>query len=159
MDIKTKPFALNKTLYVKLCHERLLKKYKWIGLAILCSTFVLSLIFKSYWLNIWSVVFILLFYLFWMFVFYFVTKVPQTKMIFEKYFYTISNDNILAMMDARRGMCIPWDKIKNCTERKDGFLLELTKSHIVFFPHKIFKNDFDISRFRVLLKDKNYLKK
>lgn len=159
MDIKTKPFALNKTLYVKLCHERLLKKYKWIGLAILGSTFVLSLIFHLYWLNIWSCTIVLLFYLFWMFVFFFVTKIPQTKMLFEKYFYSISNENILAMIDPRKGMCIPWEKIKKCYETKEGFILILTQSHIIYLPHKIFKNYLDSSRFKVLLTNKKYLKK
>ncbi|MDR2401996.1 MAG: YcxB family protein [Cytophagales bacterium] len=159
MDIKTKPFALNKTSYIKLCHGRLIKKYKWIGLAILSLTLILALIFKLYWLNILSLVSVSLFYLFWIFVFYLVTKIQQTKMIFDKYFYTISNDNIFAMIDMKKGMCIPWDKIKNCEERKDGFLLGLTQSHIVYLPHKIFKSDFDISRFRMMLKNKKYFKK
>lgn len=159
MDIKTKPFALNKNLYIKLCNERLIKKYKWIALGVLGLFFILSLILKKYWLNIVSLSAVLIFYVAWLAIFYFLTKVPQTKIIFEKYSYTISNENIFAMMDPRRGMCIPWDKIKTCDERKDGFILSLTQSHIIFFPYKIFKNDFDISCFRVLLKNKNYLKK
>ena len=49
--------------------------------------------------------------------------------------------------------------IKSCEEHKDGFILFLTQSHIIFFPHKVFKNDFDLSFFKVLLKNKNFLKK
>lgn len=158
MDIKTKPFALNKNFYIKLCNKCLFQKYKWIGLGVLGITFILSLIVKKYWLNVMSLSAVLIFYLVWLMIFYFVTRVPQTKVIFEKYFYTISNENIFAMMDPRRGMCIPWDKIKSCEERNDGFILSLTQSHIIFFPYKIFKSDFDISCFRALLKKKSYLK-
>jgi hypothetical protein len=158
MDIKTKPFALDRKLYIKLCTKRLLKKYKWIAVAVFGLTFILSLFLRNYWLNVVSLSAILFFFTVWLLIFYFITKTPQTKMLFDRYFYTISNENILAMVDPRRGMCIPWDKIKSCEERKDGFVLALTQSHIIFFPHKIFKNDFDVSFFRVLLKNKKYLK-
>ena len=159
MDIKTKPFALNKNLYIKLCNDRLIRKYKWIGLVILGITLILSLIVKKYWLNVVSLSAVLIFYLAWLTIFFSITKVPQTKILFDRYFYTISNDCVVAMTDPRKGMCIPWDKIKTCEETKDGFILSLTQSHIMFFPYKIFKSDFDISFFRVLLKNKKYLKK
>ncbi len=159
MDIKTKPFALDKKFYIKLCCERVMKKYKWIAVAVFGLTFILSLFLKKYWLNVVSSSVILLFFFGWFLIFYLITKTPQTKMIFDRYVYTISNENLLAMVDPRRGMCIPWDKIKSCEEHKDGFILSLTQSHIIFLPHKIFKNDFDLSFFKVLLKNKNYLKK
>lgn len=157
MDIKTKPFALNKNLYIKLCNQSLFKKYRWIGLAIFTISLILSLIFKKYWIIVTGLISIATFYSFWFFVFFLVTKVPQTKLMFDKYSYTISNEKIFAMIDLKRGMCISWDKIKKCEEIKDGFVLNLTQSHIIFFPYKIFKNDFDISRFRVMLKNKKMI--
>lgn len=155
MEIKTKPFMLQKNFYIKLCHKLLLKKYKWIALAIIFGVLMISLFTKFYWINIISLSVIILFYLFWASLFYSITKVPQTAMLFEKYSYTITHDKILAMIDARRGMVIPWEKIKKYYNLSHGIVLELTQSHIIYLPYKIFKNDFDINFTKSLLK-KNF---
>ena len=154
MEIKTKPFALQKDFYIKLCHVLLVKKYKWIALAIIASVLIISLITKFYWINILSICAVLLFYLFWASLFYSITKIPQTAMLFDKYSYSITNEKIMAMIDAHRGMVIPWKKIKKYSSLSHGIVLELTQSHIIYLPYKIFKNDFDINLTKNLLKKK-----
>jgi len=62
-------------------------------------------------------------------------------MLFERFSYEITSQQILMKLNAREGMPMKWDQIKSAKVGKDYFLLVINKAQLVHLPFKIFNSD------------------
>jgi len=62
-------------------------------------------------------------------------------MLFERFSYEISSQQILMKINAREGMPMKWDQIKRARVGKDYFVLFLNKAQLIYLPFKIFNSD------------------
>jgi hypothetical protein len=79
--------------------------------------------------------------LFWYIQFYGVTQLEQSKMLFEKFSYEISSQQILMKINPREGAPIKWDQIQKGEIGKDHFVLYINKAQILYWPFRIFNTD------------------
>lgn len=82
-----------------------------------------------------------LYLLFWWIQFYGVTQLEQGKMLFERYSYEISSQQIVMKLNPREGMPMKWDQIKRAIVGKDYFLLIVNKAQLIHLPFRIFNTE------------------
>lgn len=134
-----------------------LRKQWWTALivvAIACGYF---------WIPVWWWIFgaVLaggLYLLFWWIQFYSITQLEQGKMLFEKYSYEITSQQILMKINPREGMPIKWDQIKRAEQSKEAYLLYMNKAQLIHLPFKIFNTENDRKFLRSILKNKALLR-
>jgi hypothetical protein len=95
----------------------------------------------SIWWFIGAVVGLGLYILFWWIQFYGVTQLDQGKMLFEKFAYEISSQQILMKINAREGMPLKWDQIQKAAIGKDYFVLFVNKAQVIHWPFRIFNTE------------------
>ena len=156
MRIVTKPYTLKKDFFIKYCYLSILKQ-QWYFSVLFLAGFLCGLCFKMTWLSILSVVFEVLFLVFWIVQIYGVTCLPQGKMLFEKYFYEFSEDRILLHIDAMRGAPLKWEQILKIKRYKEGFVFFLSKVQLFYIPKSIFKSEIEYNLFCSFLKKKKLL--
>ena len=61
-------------------------------------------------------------------------------------------------LNAKQGMPMKWDMIKEASVKKDAFVLIINRAQLVYLPHSIFNNANDISFVTSILKRKGYIK-
>lgn len=156
MIIKTKKYQLGVNEYIKICMIQLLKQ-QWYYIA--GGTLLLSgLLYFSWW---WAILVVLapaLYIGFWYIQFYGVTIMPDSKMLFEKYFYEIDSRQILVKLNQKQGMQVTWDKIKSAKMEKDAFVLMLSKAQFFYMPFKIFNTETETKFLESILRRKELLK-
>jgi len=159
MLIKTKKYQLDKQLFVSIAMSGALKTTWWFLLipaaVLLASPFLPGM----GWFIALGVILFAGFFLFWWIQFTGLTQMEQGEMMFKKYNYEISSQQILMKVNAKQGMPIQWNQIKSAIIRKDGFVLYLSKAQLFFFPFKIFKNDNEIKFLKSILERKGLIKK
>lgn len=160
MIVKTKNYKLDKKTYVSLALKNILLKQGWIAAA---ATVVLCLGYfipgaDSIWWFIGAFTGLGLYLLFWWIQFYGVTQLEQGKMLFEKFSYEISSQQILMKINPREGMPMKWDQIKSATIGKDYFLLVINKAQMIHLPFKIFNTENERKFVTSVLKTKGLLK-
>jgi hypothetical protein len=158
MIVKTKNYRLEKKTYINLAFKQIMLKQGWIAAA---AAFVICLGYiwvPSIWWFIGAFVGILLYLLFWYIQFYGVTQLDQSKMLFEKFFYEITSQQILMKINAREGMPIKWDQIQKATIGKDFFVLYINKAQLLYWPFKIFNSENERKFVASVLKSKGLLK-
>lgn len=148
---------MEKNDYIRLAFKNILRQQWWVSLIVLaiCSGFIWA---PSIWWFIVAIVGAGLYLLFWWLQFYGVTQLDQGKMLFERYQYEISSQQILMKLNAREGMPIKWDQIKSAKVGKDFFLLFINKAQLIHLPFKIFNTDNERKFVQSVMKTKGLIK-
>lgn len=158
MIVKTKNYKLEKKTYISLAFKSIMKKQGWIaGVAAfaICLGYVWI---PSIWWFIGAFVGLGLYLLFWWVQFYGVTQLDQGKMLFEKFSYEISSQQILMKINPREGMPLKWDQIQSAQVGKDFFVLFVNKAQLIYWPYKIFNTDNERKFVISVLKAKGFIK-
>jgi hypothetical protein len=157
MLVKTRNYRMEKKDYIRLAFKNVLLQQWWVGLIVIaiCLGFIWV---QSIWWFIAAIVGAGLYLLFWWLQFYGVTQLDQGKMLFERYSYEISSQQILMKLNAREGMPIKWDQIKKAQIGKDHFLLFINKAQLIHLPFKIFTTENEKKFVMSILKTKGLTK-
>lgn len=157
MIVKTRNYRLDKKEYRKLALVSILKKQWWVSLIVLaiCLGFVWI---QSIWWFIFAILGGGLYLLFWWIQFYGVTQLEQGKMLFEKFSYEITSQQIIMRLNAREGMPMKWEQIKSAQIGKDYFLLFVNKAQLIHLPFKIFNSENERKFLTSILRNKGLLK-
>jgi len=157
MIVKTRNYKLDKKEYRKLALINILKKQWWVSLIVLaiCLGFVWI---QSIWWFIFAILGGGLYLLFWWIQFYGVTQLEQGKMLFEKFSYEITSQQIVMKINAREGMPLKWDQIKSAQIGKDYFLLFVNKAQLIHLPFRIFNTENERKFLTSILRNKGLIK-
>lgn len=159
MIVKTKNYKLDKKTYISLALKNILKRQGWIaalGAFVICLMYIFV---PSIWWFVAAFVGLGLYILFWYIQFYGVTQLEQGKMLFEKFSYEITSQQIIMKLNAREGMPIKWDQITRAEQRKDDFVLFINKAQLIHLPYKIFNTDNERKFLASILRNKGFIKK
>jgi hypothetical protein len=158
MIVKTRNYKLEKKTYIKLALKNILKQQGWIALigalAICAGYFWIP----SIWWFIGALLGLGLYILFWWIQFFGVTQLEQGKMLFEKFSYEISSQQILMKINPREGMPMKWDQIKKAAIGKDYFVLFVNKAQLIYLPFKIFNTENERKFLTSILRTKKFIK-
>lgn len=160
MIVKTKNYKLEKKIYIQLALRSILKKQGWIAALVaflLCLGYAIPGA-QTIWWFIAAFVGLGLYLLFWWVQFYGVTQLEQGKMLFEKFSYEISSQQIVMKINPREGMPLKWDQIQSATIGKDFFVLQVNKAQLIYLPFKIFNTDNERKFVASVLKAKGFVK-
>ena len=160
MIVRTKNYKLEKKTYINIALKSILRKQGCIALA---AAFVLCLCYfipgaSTIWWFIGAILGLGLYLLFWWIQFYGVTQLEQGKMLFEKFSYEISSQQILMKINPREGMPLKWDQIKSAAIGKDYFVLFVNKAQIIYWPFRIFNSENERKFVGSILKSKGLVK-
>jgi hypothetical protein len=158
MIVKTKNYRLDKKTYIRLALKNVLKQQGWIaavGVLVICLQYTWA---ASIWWFIAAVVALGLYFLFWYIQFYGVTQLEQGRMLFEKFSYEISSQQIVMKINPREGMPLKWDQIKKAQIGKDAFILFVNKAQLIHLPFRIFNTDNERKFLTSVLRTKGLLK-
>ncbi|HEY0651545.1 MAG TPA: YcxB family protein [Chryseosolibacter sp.] len=159
MIVKTKSYKLDKKTYINLALRNTLKRQGWIALAVAVLLCLMYIFVPSIWWFIGAFVGLGLYLLFWWIQFYGVTQLEQGKMLFEKFSYEITSQQIIMKINAREGMPIKWDQIVRAEQRKDDFVLFVNKAQLIHLPYRIFNTDNERKFLASILRNKGFIKK
>lgn len=153
MKVTTRNYRMEKKDYIRLAFKNVLRQQWWVGLIVIaiCLGFIWI---QSIWWFVAAIVGAGLYLLFWWLQFYGVTQLDQGKMLFERYSYEITSQQILMKLNAREGMPIKWDQIQRAEVGKDAFLLFINKAQIIHLPYKIFNTENEKKFVQSVLKTK-----
>jgi hypothetical protein len=160
MIVKTKNYKLDKQTYIRVALKNILRKQGWMagaGAVLICLGYFIPGA-DSIWWFIAAIIGLGLYLLFWWIQFYGVTQLEQGKMLFEKFSYEISSQQILMKINPREGMPIKWDQIQSATVGKDFFALFVNKAQVIYLPFKIFNTDNERKFLTSILKTKGFVK-
>lgn len=157
MIVKTKNYRLEKKNYIKMAMRHILKQQWWVSLIVLAIC-LLYLWIPSFWWISGALVGGGLYLLFWWIQFYGVTQLEQGKMLFERFSYEITSQQIVMKLNPREGMPMKWDQIKSAQVGKDHFLLFVNKAQLIHLPFKIFNTDNERKFVASILKTKGLVK-
>jgi hypothetical protein len=158
MIVKTKNYKLEKKTYIKLALKNILIQQGWIaglGALAICLCY---LWIPSAWWFIGAFIGLGLYILFWWIQFFGVTQLDQGKMLFEKFSYEISSQQILMKINPREGMPLKWDQIQKAAIGKDFFLLFVNKAQLIYLPFKIFNSENERKFLTSVLRTKGFIK-
>ena len=157
MIVKTRNYRLEKSLYIKMALASVLKK-QWWAAPIAVAIGMLYFWIPSIWWFIGAILAYGLFVLFWLIQFYGVTQLDQGKMLFERFSYEITSQQILMKLNAREGMPLKWDQIKSAKTGKDYYLLFVNKAQLIHLPFKIFNTENERKFLGSILRNKGLIK-
>jgi YcxB-like protein len=157
MIVKTKNYRLEKKAYIRMALKNILRKQWWVGLIVVAICLFYFLV-PSIWWFIGAFVGAGLYLLFWWIQFYGVTQLEQGKMLFERFSYEITSQQIVMKINPREGMPMKWDQIKSAEITKDAFVLFVNKAQLIHLPFKIFNTDNERKFVNSILKTKGLLK-
>jgi len=157
MIVKTRNYRLEKKDYIKMGLKAILKQQWWVSLI------VVAICLGYFWVaSIWWFIGALLgaglYLLFWWIQFYGVTQLDQGKMLFERFSYEITSQQIIMKLNAREGMPLKWDQIKRAEIGKDYFLLYVNKAQLIHLPFRIFNTENERKFLTSVLKNKGLIK-
>jgi len=158
MIVRTKNYRLEKKTYINLAFKSILKQQGWIAALaafLICLNYTWA---PSIWWFIGAIIGLGLYLLFWWIQFYGVTQLDQGKMLFEKFSYEISSQQIVMKLNPREGMPLKWDQIKRAAVGKDYFVLFLSKAQFIYLPFKIFNTDNERKFVNSILRTKGFVK-
>jgi hypothetical protein len=157
MIVKTKNYRLEKKTYIKLALRSVLRQMWWVSL-IVVAICLFYLWIPSIWWFIGAILSGGLFVLFWWIQFYGVTQLDQGKMLFERFSYEITSQQIVMKINAREGMPLKWDQIQRAQVGKDYYLLFVNKAQLIHLPFKIFNSENERKFVGSILKTKGFIK-
>ncbi|HLZ16420.1 MAG TPA: YcxB family protein [Cyclobacteriaceae bacterium] len=157
MIVKTKNYRLEKNIYIRTAFVSILKQQWWVSLIVVAIC--LGYVWMASWWWFFAAIFGTgLYLLFWWIQFYGVTQLEQGKMLFERFSYEISSQQVLMKINAREGMPMKWDQIKRAKIGKDYFVLFVNKAQLIYWPFKIFNSDNERKFVTSILKTKGLVK-
>jgi hypothetical protein len=160
MIVRTKNYKLEKKTYINMALKSILRKQGWMAGAVallLCFGYFIPGASTVWWF-IGAVLGLGLYLLFWGIQFYGVTQLEQGKMLFEKFSYEISSQQILMKINPREGMPLKWDQIKSASIGKDYFVLFVNKAQIIYWPFRIFNTENERKFVTSILRTKGLVK-
>lgn len=160
MIVRTKNYKLEKKTYMQLALRSVLKKQGWIAALVaflLCLGYAIPGA-QTIWWFISAFIGLGLYLLFWWIQFYGVTQLEQGKMLFERFSYEISSQQILMKINPREGMPMKWSQIQRAAIGKDFFVLYVNKAQLIYLPFKIFNTENERKFVASILKTKGLLK-
>jgi YcxB-like protein len=157
MLVKTKNYRLEKKDYIRMALKNILRKQWWVAL-IVVALCLPAIWLPSIWWFIGAFVGAGLYLLFWWIQFYGVTQLEQGKMLFEKFSYEITSQQIIMKINPREGMPMKWDQIQSAEVKKDAFVLFVNKAQLIHLPFKIFNTDNERKFVNSILKTKGLIK-
>lgn len=157
MIVKTRNYRLEKKDYIKMALKAILQQQWWVGLIVIAIALCYFWI-PSWWWFFGAFLGAALYLLFWWIQFYGVTQLEQGKMLFERFSYEITSQQIIMKLNAREGMPMKWDQIKRAKEGKDYYLLFVNKAQLIHLPFKIFNTDNERKFVGSILKTKGLIK-
>jgi len=163
MLIKTKKYELTPKTYRRLGIRYIFRKQWWLPAAIFGGIILLNLLinflgYKNWWIYTLAPIGAWGWYLFWWIQYTGIPQLPQNKVMFEKYAYEISSQQILIRKSPQEGMVFKWDMIKEASKLSDAFFLVISKGQFLHFPFKIFNSEGEIKFLETILRRKNLLK-
>lgn len=158
MIVKTKNYKLDKKTYIKLAFTNILKRQGWIAALAAFALCLCYIWIPSIWWFVGAIIGLALYLLFWWIQFYGVTQLEQGKMMFEKFSYEISSQQILMKVNPREGMPLKWEQISRADIGKDYFALFVNKAQIIHLPFKIFNTENERKFLTSILKNKRLIK-
>jgi hypothetical protein len=158
MIVKTKNYKLEKKTYIRLALRSILQRQGWIAGAAAVAICLCYFLVPSIWWFIGAFIGLGLYLLFWWIQFYGVTQLEQGKMLFEKFSYEISSQQILMKINPREGMPMKWDQIQRAAIGKDYFVLFVNKAQLIYLPFKIFNTDNERKFVTSILRTKGFVK-
>jgi hypothetical protein len=158
MIVRTKNYKLEKKTYINLAFKSVLAQQGWIAAAGAIAICLLYFWIASIWWFIAAIIGVGLYLLFWYIQFYGVTQLEQGKMLFERFSYEITSQQILMKLNAREGMPLKWDQIKKAKVGKDYFVLFVNKAQLIYWPYKIFNTDNERKFVASIMKTKGLVK-
>lgn len=157
MLVKTRNYRLEKNQYIKMALKNVIIQQWWV-IPIAVAICLLYFWIPSFWWIVGGVLAYGLYVLFWLIQFYGVTQLEQGKMLFERFSYEITSQQIVMKINAREGMPLKWDQIKRAQTGKDFYLLFVNKAQLIHLPFKIFNSDNERKFVGSILKTKGLLK-
>jgi YcxB-like protein len=157
MIVKTKNYRLEKSDYIRMALRNILMQQWWVSLIVLAIC-LCYLWIASIWWFIAAFVGAGLYLLFWWIQFYGVTQLEQGKMLFERFSYEITSQQIIMKINAREGMPMKWDQIQSAKLTKDSFVLFVNKAQLIHLPFKIFNTENERKFLNSILKNKGLIK-
>lgn len=157
MIVKTKRYQLTSNKYIKIGMMNILREQWWVFIIALAISSMIFII-HSHWWWIGSLMALILYGLFWLIQFAGVSQLDQNKIMFEKFIYEITSQQILMKLNVKQGMPVKWDTVKKAVRRKDAFLLIISKAQFIYLPFRIFNSENEIKFMESILKRKGYLK-
>ncbi len=162
MLIKTKKYELTPKTYRRVGIRYILRKQWWLPVAIFVGVIVLNIIinalgYRNWWIYMLAPLGAWLWYLFWWIQYTGIPQLPQNQVMFEKYSYEISSQNILMKKTPQEAMMFKWDLIKEAYKSKDAITLVISKGQFLHFPFKIFNSENEIKFLETILMRKNLL--
>jgi len=157
MIAKTKKFQLDPNKYIMIATGNLLKEQWWYGFGPLALGSLSFFLPGDAWYITFAILIPLGYLLFWMAQFAGVTRMEQSKMMFEKMSYEIDSRQILMKLNAKMGSALPWDQITKAKKGKDHFLLIASKAQFIYLPFDAFQNQNSISFVESILKRKELI--
>lgn len=158
MIVKTKNYKLDKKVYRKLAFREVMRQQGWIaalGALVICLGYLWV---PSFWWFIAAFVGLGIYLLFWWIQFYGVTQLEQGKMLFERFSYEISSQQIVMKINPREGMPLKWDQIKRASIGKDSFVLFINKAQLIHLPFRIFNTENERKFLMSVLRNKGLVK-
>ncbi len=160
---KTKKYQLDKKVYVRLGMTQLLRtQWYWafvpVGIVLLNIILNVTGVYRNWWIYLIAALVVLGYFIFWLIQFTGISQLEQYKVMFDKFSYDINNKQINAMVNAKEGMQIGWDMVKQVYKDKEAYTLVLSRGQFIYLPFSIFNSDNDIKFFERLLKQKNLMK-
>jgi hypothetical protein len=126
--IRTKKTQLTAERYTEIALKRLWKKQWWVLVALAGFGVVLALIWPSWWVLAIVVALALLHMLFWGAQVSGVTKLDQTKILFERVFYEINPRQFLLKRNEREGAELKWEMFERAERLPNAFLLSFSST-------------------------------
>lgn len=159
MIVKTKNYKLEKKTYIRLAFRRVMLRQGWIAAAIAFAICLGYFWIPSIWWFIGAATGLGLYMLFWWVQFYGVTQLEQGKMLFERFSYEISSQQIIMKINPREGMPLKWDQIKGADIGKDYFVLFINKAQLIHLPFRIFNTENERKFLSSVLRNKGLVKR
>jgi hypothetical protein len=158
MIVRTKNYRLEKKTYINLAFKSTIMQQGWIAAVAAVAICLLYFWIPSFWWFIAAAIGVALYLLFWYIQFYAVTQLEQGKLLFERFSYEITSQQILMKVNPREGMPLKWDQIKKASIGKDYFLLFVNRAQLIYWPYKIFNTDNERKFVTSILKTKGFVK-
>ena len=153
MRIRTKTYSLPKGIFKKECYKNIFKSQWWVNILLFSGLgYGIFINSKSIWIT--SLVFEILYILFWILQVTGVQYMPQNALLFGKISYIFSPENIIISIDSNRGSQIEWNQIIKVKYRKDYVVLFVSKLQFLYIPFSAFRSNIEKTMFLNLLKTK-----
>ena len=153
MEIRTKAYALPKSIYFKECYKNIIISQWWI-ITILSAFIGYGIYSKAKWMIILFSVLEVIYFLFWILQLLGIQYLQQASIIFRKVFYIFSEDFIQICVSENERATVKWEQIKKIKFKKNYIVIFLEKAHIIYVPFSAIKSGLEKNIFINFMKNK-----